>query len=169
MKAIRAIAVVAFVLFIVNVAYSAGPIKPKKKDKCPVCGMMVSKFPKWTAEIIFKDGTYVVFDGPKDMFRYYFHMSKYTSKTHAEIAAVYVTDYYTGKLINAKAPDVYFIIGSDIMGPMGKELVPVKGRKNAETFLHDHKGKKMLLFSQVTPMALPKMKHMKHKKMMRGC
>ncbi len=160
----------AVCLITAGLVFSAGPVKPKMKDKCPVCGMMPAKFPKWVAEIVFTDGSYAVFDGPKDMFRYYFHMAKYTKKTHADIEAIYVTEYYTGQMVNARAGDVYFIMGSDVMGPMGMELVPVKGRKNAQTFMRDHKGKKMLLFGQVTPAALPKMKmkHMK-KKMMRGC
>ena len=44
------------------------PIKISARDKCPVCGMFVAKYPDWAAQIIFKDGSYAVFDGPKDMF-----------------------------------------------------------------------------------------------------
>jgi nitrous oxide reductase accessory protein NosL len=167
----RMVLSVLTIMALAGMVFGAGPVQPRKMDKCPVCGMMVAKFPKWTAEIVFKDGSYAAFDGPKDMFRFYFHMSKYTKKTHADIEAIYVTDYYTGRMVNARAGDVYFVVGSDVMGPMGMELVPVKGRSNAETFMKDHKGKKALLFGQVTPSVLPKMKmkHMKMKKMMRGC
>lgn len=169
MKTFRTILLAVVSVFIMaGLVMGAGPVKPKSMDKCPVCGMMPAKYPKWVAEIVFKDGTYAVFDGPKDMFRYYFNMKKYTTKTHADIEAIYVTDYYSGRMVNAKEADVYFILGSDVYGPMGIELVPVKGRSNAETFMKDHKGKKALLFGQVTPKALPKMK-MKMKKMMRGC
>ncbi len=151
-----------FVLFIAImfylVPYSAAdevqPVKPTKKDKCPVCGMFVEKYPNWLAEIVFKDGTYVVFDGTKDMFKYYLNMSKYTKeKTGEDIAAVYVTDYYSTSLL--KAEEVYFIIGSDVLGPMGHELIPVKGEDAAKAFLRDHRGEKVLGFHEITSADIP--------------
>ncbi|MDP3296357.1 MAG: nitrous oxide reductase accessory protein NosL [Thermodesulfovibrionia bacterium] len=125
-------------------------IEPTKGDKCPVCGMFVYKYPQWIAEIVFKDGTYAVFDGPKDMFKYYFNISKYNkSRTKEDIAEIYATEYYTTKRVKAK--DVYFVIGSDSYGPMGDELIPIKGKKEAETFAKEHKGGKILTFDQISP------------------
>lgn len=137
-------------------------IKPSDKDKCPVCGMFVHKYPKWIAEIIFNDGTYAAFDGPKDMIKYFFNVSKYNrNKTKADIAEIYVTEYYTtGRM---KAEDVLFVTGSDVFGPMGVELVPVRGMEEARSFMKDHKGTKILRFSEITPADLPGMMH-KHKK-----
>jgi len=144
------------VLFVTAPLRASGFIKPTEKDKCPVCGMFVHKYPQWIAEIIFKDGTYVVFDGPKDMFKYYFNIKKYnTNRQKDDVESIYVTDYYTTRPVNAR--DVYFIIGSDVLGPMGKELVPVKGEDAAETFMKDHNGKKMLRFDEVTMDDLPMM------------
>ncbi len=146
--------------------------KPGPGDRCPVCGMKAAMYLKWTAEIIFKDGSYVAFDGPKDMFRFYFHPEKYSKHQRADIEDIYVTEYYTTRAINAKEPDVYFIIGSDVYGPMGVELVPVKGKAQAETFMKDHNGKKMVHFNEVSPDDIPKgmMKMKKKKKMiMKGC
>ncbi len=143
-----------FLLFSQVSVLADGPVKPNEKDKCAVCGMSVNEHPKWIAEIIFKDGTYAVFDGVKDMLHYYFNMSKYNkSKTKDDIAEIYVTDYYTTKLM--KADEVYFIIGSDVMGPMGNELIPVKGKTEANTFSIDHGGKKTLTFDKITPDDIP--------------
>ncbi len=33
-----------------------GPITPKPTDKCPVCGMFVSKYPDWVAQVVYRDG-----------------------------------------------------------------------------------------------------------------
>jgi len=55
-----------------------------------------------------------------------------------------VTEYYSTKLM--KAEEVYFVGGSDVKGPMGDELVAIRGRDQAETFLKDHAGKKLLQF-----------------------
>ena len=46
------------------------PVTPTASDKCPVCGMFVAKYPDFLAQIIFRDGTYAVFDGAKDLFKY---------------------------------------------------------------------------------------------------
>lgn len=124
------------------------PIQLKEKDKCPVCGMFVAKFPDFLAEIIFNDGSYAVFDGAKDMFKYYLNLRKYNpKKNRADIYAIYVTDYYTLKLIEGKK--AYYVIGSDVYGPMGKELIPFKKLSDAEEFKQDHKGKSVLIFRQI--------------------
>jgi len=135
--------------FSVSLAAAVAPIKPAKKDKCPVCGMFVYKYPDFIAEIIFKDGSYAVFDGAKDMFKYYFNLKKYhPNKTVSDIESVYVTDYYTLALIDGfKA---YYVLGSDIYGPMGRELIPFEKEADAKEFLKDHKGKSIHRFKDIT-------------------
>ena len=130
-------------------------VTPARKDKCPVCGMFVAKYPKWVAEIVFKDGSYAVFDGCKDMFKYYLNISRYNKdKTKDDIADIYVTEYYSTRIMPSS--EVFFVVGSDVLGPMGHEFIPVKGKENAETFLLDHKGTKIYTFSEVTPKVIPK-------------
>ena len=111
-----------------------------KKDKCPVCGMFVYKYPKWATQISYKD-TKFVFDGVKDMMKYYFE--------HKEgIEEKLVRDYYTQKVIDAKK--AYFVTGSNVYGPMGNELIAFSDEKSAKTFYLDHQGKKILPFSAIT-------------------
>jgi nitrous oxide reductase accessory protein NosL len=125
------------------------PITPTERDKCPVCGMFVYKYPDFVAEILFQDGTYAMFDGVKDMLKYYFHMEKYNpSKKKADIGALYVTDYYSLNLIDAfKA---CYVVGSDIYGPMGKELIPFEKEEDAREFMVDHSGKALYKFDEIT-------------------
>jgi nitrous oxide reductase accessory protein NosL len=152
----QAVFLIVLLLVGASVALAGEPdvVKPGPKDKCPVCGMFVAKYPSWLAEIVFKDGRYAVFDGPKDMFKYYFDIPRYEKgKSKEDVAKIFVTDYYTTKWI--PAADAFFILGSDVYGPMGEELVPVKGKREAEEFMKDHKGKKMLTFDQVTPEEIP--------------
>lgn len=124
-------------------------IKPAPKDKCPVCGMFVAKYPDFIAGIVFKDKSYVVFDGAKDMFRYYFNIAKYSpSKSPADIESLFVTDYYSLRQVDGYK--AYYVLGSDVYGPMGRELIPFEQMKDAEEFRTDHKGKKILRFSEIT-------------------
>ncbi len=41
------------------------------------------------------------------------------------------------------------MLGSDVQGPMGRDLVPVQGREAAERFARDHQGR-VLGFDEVT-------------------
>ena len=117
---------------------------------CPVCGMFVAKYPNWVAEILFKDGKTVFFDGAKDLFKYYFDIKKYDPhKTKADIASIYVTEYYALTFINANK--AYYVIGSDVYGPMGRELIPFKDLSECEEFMSDHKGKRVITFKEITP------------------
>jgi copper chaperone NosL len=125
------------------------PVKPSPKDKCAVCGMFVAKYPDFIATIKFKDGTFAFFDGPKDMFKYYFDIKKYNpSKQQGDIRAIYVNDYYTLKPIDAYK--AIYVIGSDINGPMGGELIPFRNQAAAEAFMKDHNGKSSIKFKDVT-------------------
>jgi nitrous oxide reductase accessory protein NosL len=123
--------------------------KPGPKDLCPVCGMLVSKYPNWVAVITWKDGHAHFFDGAKDMFKFLNDLPKYApSHRKEDIAGIYVTDFYNLERINARK--ALFVIGSDVLGPMGHELVPHASRADAEDFLKDHKGKRLLDFGSVT-------------------
>jgi nitrous oxide reductase accessory protein NosL len=127
-------------------------IKPKPTDKCPVCGMFVAKYPDFVAEIVFKDGSYSVFDGTKDMFKYYQNINKYTRKALSDIDSLYVTDYYSLDLIDGMK--AHYVVGSDVHGPMGRELIPFKKIVDAEEFRRDHKGKALLKFNEVSPLLI---------------
>lgn len=121
----------------------------KKTDRCPVCGMFVYKYPKWVAQMVFQDGASYFYDGAKDMFKHYFNVPKYTAdRTFEQIVQIYVTDYYEVELIEAKS--AYYVIGSDVLGPMGHELLPFKDEASAQEFMEDHKGKTILRFQDIT-------------------
>jgi copper chaperone NosL len=140
-------------LFFLTVAAGAAdekPGKPAAKDKCPVCGMFVYKYPDWVAQALFRDGARLYFDGAKDFFKFYFNPSKYLpGKVRKDMVAVWVTDYYS--LEGSDGFRAYYVIGSDVLGPMGRELIPLAREAEAREFLKDHKGKKILRFQEVTP------------------
>ena len=124
------------------------PVRPTMKDKCPVCGMFVAKYPDFVAEVLFKNGSYAVFDGAKDMFKYYFNMKKYNHAwNQKDIEAVYVTDYYSLNLIDGLG--AYYVLGSNVYGPMGHELIPFAKESDAKEFMKDHQGKSIVTFQDV--------------------
>ncbi|MEA2098661.1 MAG: nitrous oxide reductase accessory protein NosL [Campylobacterota bacterium] len=120
----------------------SGTIKVTKDEKCPICGMFVYKYPRWAGQI-FYDEKHYSFDGVKDLMKYYF-----LNEHKKGISKILVTDYYSQKAIDATKS--YYVIGSDIYGPMGDELIPFINKDDAKTFYMDHKGKKILLFNDIT-------------------
>ncbi len=125
------------------------PVTPAPKDKCPVCGMFVVKYPEWMAEVIYKDGSYAVFDGPKDLFKYYLNLKKYNpAKKITDIDSVFVKDYYSVNFLDGTR--CLYVAGSDIYGPMGRELIPFEKEADAREFMKDHKGESLLRFTDIT-------------------
>jgi copper chaperone NosL len=142
-----------------SVAAGAGKPAPfAAQDKCPVCGMFVAKYPDFAAKIVYRDGSYAVFDGARDMFTYLFDLKKYApGKSAAQIASLSVTDYYTLALIDGYG--AFYVVGSDVLGPMGKELVPFAKAADAEEFRRDHKGKRIVRFREVAPPLIRELEH----------
>lgn len=129
----------------------AGSIPPpSRSDKCPVCGMFVAKYRDWLAVVRFADGATIYFDGMKDLMNFHFSPSSYLKgRSRETIREVVATDYYSLNQINALK--AFYVIGSDVLGPMGKELIPFASRKDAEEFMKDHRGKKIIRFDEITP------------------
>jgi copper chaperone NosL len=145
------VAVIVISLFVAPLLCGAEgkPPKPTSKDKCPVCGMFVEKYPDFITEIAFRDGSVAFFDGAKDMFKYYLNMNKYNPRQkETDIEYVYVTDYYSLTLVDGLK--AYYVQGSDVFGPMGRELIPFEKEREAREFLKDHKGKALLRFREIT-------------------
>lgn len=148
----KRLALAIFIICVTIAVACAGeksPVKPTSQDKCPVCGMFVAKYPDFLAEIIFKDGSYAVFDGVKDMFKYYFNLAKYNpTKDLPEIDSIYVTSYYD--LVFIDGFTAFYVEGGNVYGPMGKELIPFDKETDATAFMRDHLGKKVLRFNDIS-------------------
>lgn len=132
----------------VTLAASQSPPRPGPKDLCPVCGMLVSKYPNWVAIILYKDGHAHHFDGAKDMFKFWHDPAKYAAGHRREnMATIWVTDFYGLQRVDARK--AFYVTGSDVLGPMGHEFVPLANRDDALEFLKDHKGRRILGFDDV--------------------
>ena len=127
----------------------AKPVTEIKADeKCPVCGMFVAKYQPWIAQIQYSKNDVPMFDGVKDMMAYYFEPEKFGGKHGTKATAIYVKDYYTQEWIDGKK--ALYVLGSDVMGPMGHELIPFNSQTAADNFIKDHKGKMIFQFDQIT-------------------
>ncbi len=127
----------------------AGPVEDiDRKERCPVCGMFVAKYQPWITQIIQKDGKVSMFDGAKDMLAFYFEPELFGGSKQAQSGEIWVKDYYSQEWIDGRKS--FYVIGSDVYGPMGHEFIPFSSLAAAENFMKDHHGKKILKFEQIT-------------------
>ena len=147
----------------------AEPVDPVSPDqRCAVCGMMVAKYEPWITQLHAAGEEVVMFDGVKDLMAYYFNPAAYNGKGDVAKAEIWVKDYYTLEYLDGRK--AFYVVGSDVMGPMGEELVPFGSRQAAENFSEDHQGKQLLLFDEIKGEMIMSMKkrHMMKMKKMKG-
>lgn len=86
-------------------------------------------------------GTEVFFDSPKCLFRFL--------AAHRDASAAWCTEYLTRS--ERPVGELFFLLGSDLRGPMGVDLVPVDTRAHADELLQRHHGTRVLVHSEITP------------------
>jgi len=142
---------ISALLLLFSLHSAAEPVEvpdPGPKDTCPVCGMFVAKYPEWIATVLYRDGHAHHFDGAKDLFKYLLDLPRWAPGHQAEnISTIGVTEYYGLSRIDAHA--AWYVIGSDVYGPMGHELIPLATEGDAKAFLEEHAGKRILRFDDV--------------------
>lgn len=122
--------------------------------KCPVCGMVVGGKDgrpvtvsykdgrvvgfAGVAAAVLKDGHVVGFEGARCLFIYNSVPEKYDINV-ADIAHQYVTDFVSKKMF--ELPKAFLVLGSNVKGPMGYDLIPFTTREEAAKFARENDGK----------------------------
>jgi len=111
-------------------------------SRCAHCGMKLDPQSPWSAEI--DDGSSMShFDTPRCA------LTKWL--VSGKRGTVRVQDYYDRGL--HPASDVRFVLGSDVVGPMGTDLVPVDVTRVAK-FEKDHGGTRALAIDDIDIQAI---------------
>lgn len=108
-------------------------------DRCPVCGMKVARHAKFASAIQLKDNTTFYFCGTGCMIRSWMHPEVFLATPKDTLLKPVAREYFTGKPIDARM--ALWVAGSDIVGPMGPALVPLKDEKSVAVFMRRHGGK----------------------------
>jgi len=152
----------AFLICLVSFLLTTTPLlaQPGKginpQERCPVCGMFVAKYPDWITQVRLSNGTVKFFDGTKDMMAFVLNPASFGApgQTAQEI---WVKDYYTLAWLDGRS--AWYVIGSDVYGPMGHEFIPFNSAGAAENFRKDHKGTKVIRFEEITEPLVQSMRH----------
>lgn len=120
----------------------------KKEERCLNCGMKIDRASAWRTEIVTDSGDVVEFDSPRCAFTAW-RGGKVRGKT------LRAQEYYDRTFADGK--DLRFVIGGDVSGPMGADLVPVSPPR-ALKFVQDHGADLALALGEVTPDVLAHLK-----------
>jgi nitrous oxide reductase accessory protein NosL len=138
MKTMNSIRILLVLALAILCSTGCGP----KAERCSKCGMLVDDHPRWIAGVVGPSGKEQRFCSPRCMFAW-------LRGPRGEGARdPWITEYYHQKRM--PIDQVFFVMGSDVTGPMGKALVPVAGRPAAERFLQDHHGTRILTATEIT-------------------
>ncbi len=124
------------------VAFAAlGLACSRHEERCRSCGMKIDPSSAWRTELVGPNGAPVAgFDTPRCAFQAW-----RSGKVAA--TAIRVPEYYDRR--PRDGAELRFVVGGDVLGPMGPDLVPVEPSK-ADKFIQDHGAEKALRVEEVT-------------------
>ena len=142
---------------------------------CAKYGIDTSAHPEFRTYARLKDGSTLAFASPKAMFAYFFEgknlsgnnggasaeenlMSKNpasgnlgeSNSTNANFggAELYVTDYASGEILRAQ--DAFYVFGSVLQSARGDDLITFARLRDAQDFMREKKGHKILQFREIS-------------------
>lgn len=118
---------------------AAGGMQISAGDRCPVCGMRVEMHKKFASAIELEDGKAYYFCGTGCMIKSWLHPEVFIGSAKAQLKRAVAPEYFAGKYVDALT--ARWVAGSDVVGPMGPALVPLKDDADLATFKKRHGGK----------------------------
>lgn len=129
-----------FLILATALVTSAACKSKPAEQRCKHCGMKVDPSSAWRADLVAADGTTSSFDTPRCALT-----SWRSGKSQA--VSLRVQEYYERTWRNAE--ELRFVIGGDVVGPMGPDLVPVDPSR-ATKFIQDHGADRALRLDEIT-------------------
>ena len=126
----------------------SGALQISNQDRCPVCAMQVSKHKKFACAVQLIDGATFYFCGSGCMIRSWMHPEIFLGAAKEELKRSVVQEYFAGEQVSGRS--VYWVAGSDVIGPMGPALVPLKNEQHLNVFKKRHGAKAVFRLSEMT-------------------
>ena len=142
---------------------------------CAKYGIDTSAHPEFRAYARLKNGSALAFASPKAMFAYFFegessgaNFSGTSAGANSESknpvsgnlgeanstdanfggAELYVTDYASGEILRAQ--DAFYVFGSVLQSARGDDLITFARLRDAQDFMREKKGHKILQFREIS-------------------
>jgi len=118
------------------------------QDRCPVCGMKVVRYPKFSSAIRLTNQATYYFCSNGCMLKAWLHPEIFLKSTRQALSLAVVRDYFTGRQLDAE--NVFWIAGSDVIGPMGPAMVALQESHSLDAFLKRHGGQRVFRLHELT-------------------
>lgn len=125
-------------------------VDPTSVTRCTVCGMYPARYPEHRCQVSTGDGKTEHFCSSQCLVNFLADPTQYLKKT-VQVKSTWVTVPHEQSYEYAMG--LYYLVGSSLMGPMGKEAFPYRSKATAETVAKKHGGR-VLQFKGLTPQAL---------------
>ena len=113
-----------------------GQLHTSPDDRCPVCAMRPIKYPRFAAAIQLMNGTTFYFCSAGCMLKAWLQPVVFLDRRTEALERPVAQDYFSGEPVDAR--QVFWIAGSDVIGPMGPALVPLRESSHVEAFRRRH-------------------------------
>jgi nitrous oxide reductase accessory protein NosL len=82
------------------------------------------------------------------MLKAWLHPEIFLKSARQTLALAVVQDYFSGRQVDAR--EVFWIAGSDVIGPMGPAMVALQGKHSVDAFLKRHGGRRVFRLQELT-------------------
>jgi len=127
---------------------AGGEMQISAEDRCPVCAMLPIRYPRFAAAIALSDGRTYYFCSPGCMVNAWLHPDIFLGSPTARLERPVVRAYLSGETVDAR--EVFLVSGSDVVGPMGPALVPLKDRVHLDAFRKRHGAQAVFRLDELT-------------------
>lgn len=121
--------------FLIALVVATAGCRGKPEERCATCGMRIDEASTFRAELDTPQGS-LRFDSPR---------CALVARHDRGGGTLHVREFYSGE--SRDGASVVFVEGSDVLGPMGKDLVPVEEAK-ADKFKKDHGGTRVMKLAE---------------------
>lgn len=125
-----------------------GEMQLSDGDRCPVCGMSVTKHRKFAGAITTRSGNTYYFCGSGCLIKTWLHPEIFIGEEKANLARAVTREYFGGKTIDAAK--AHWVAGSNVVGPMGPAIVPLASNEDVATFKQRHGGTRVFRLGELT-------------------
>ncbi len=113
-------------------------LQPSAADRCPVCAMRPAKYPRFASAIQLQDMTTFYFCSPGCMLKAWLRPAIFLGTGAGDLKLPVSQEYFSGQPVDART--VFWVSGSDVVGPMGPALVPLQKTTHVDVFRRRHGG-----------------------------
>lgn len=123
-----------------------GTLRLSATDHCPICGMFPARMPHCAAGLRLTDGRTFYFCSNRCLLSAWRYPHRHLG-ADARIDRMVVLDYFSGKPLDGL--NAWWIVGSDVIGPMGPALVTLGSEQDVEAFQRRHGGTQVFKPDQI--------------------